>query len=286
MGPKQNSDAWTVAQTIGKNGTGNWLDFNMELDEVYRAAEKWKKAISGINKPWLCWNIYDKWSVLQQKLVLEVGWTPVVGWDPNCVLGPPPIVPGAISVNFNEDLQFKALWPHFPLEFAFLWSEKLAFWHADLLVRMEKLEKIVSLFEGLKNNEMAAVLSIGGRRNLLNFRSHRYWELLGCITKGASESQFQLGCGWWRHFYKHPNCPPSEKEKRSKYYYDSGVGIMYWKRKYKGKVYNIKAKWIEEGHCTRIGNKNYKRGISKSEEMDLNFDLQKIANKLGLEKFL
>ncbi len=151
---------------------------------------------------------------------------------------------------------------------------------------MEKLEKIVSLFEGLKNNEMAAVLSIGGRRNILNFRSHRYWELLGCITKGASESQFQVGCGWWRNFWKHPNCPDSEKKKRSKYYYDSGVGIMYWKRKYKGKVYNIKAKWIEEGHCTRIGNKNYKRGISKSEEMNLNFDLQKVATKLGLEKFL
>ena len=196
MAPIKADRAWTIVQTSGKVGTGNWGAFHGDMEDIYLAAEKWKQAISMIDKPWLCWNINNDWCTLQQKLILAVGCTPIVGWDPNCVPSTRTIIPGAVEIDFNEYFKFPAIWPHFPLEFAFLWADRLDFWHADLLVRIDKLQKIVSLYESMKDGEMAAVKSIGGTRNLLNFRGHRYWELLGCTTKGASKSQFETGCGW------------------------------------------------------------------------------------------
>ncbi len=284
--PEKTEGAWAVAQSSGKVGTGNWGAFKGDLDTVYSAAQEWKRLTSGIDKPWLCWNINDNWCTLQQKLILSVGWTPIIGWDPNCCPSKRTVLPGAIEIDFNRQFQFPAMWPHFPLEFAFMWTERLAFWHADLLVRENKLKKIVSLFEMLNDGEMAAVKSMGGLRNSLNLRSHRYWELLGCTTKGASQHQFDTGCGWWRNFYLHPNTPENEKQNRSKFYYDSGVGIMYWKKYYKRKIYNIKEKWIDEGHCTQVGNASYKNANSKGDELDLNFDLREVANRLGLSNYL
>ena len=256
------------------------------MDSVYRVAEHWRAAVAGVDRPWLCWNVNDDWCVFQQKLVLSVGWTPIVGWDPNCGVGAPPLMHGAIAVDFNEGLGYEALWPHFPLEFAFMWTERLAFWHADLLVRIDKLKKYANLFAQLKDGEMAAVPSRGGVRNMLRRRTHRYWELLGCMTRGASESQFKLGCGWWRNFYRHPQTPPEEADQRSKYYYDSGVGIMYWKRRYAGKVLDISERTLREGHFTKVGNANYVHRGNKGQELAENFDISDAAKRLGLESFL
>src|SRR6185437_14404904 len=99
-----------------------------------------------------------------------------------------------------------------PLEFAFLFAERLAFWHADLLCRMETMTKLKNLREGLEDGSMAAVRDLGSRRHFYRFRHHRYWELVGCTTRGASKSQFDQGAGWWRCFDHNPNCP-SEKER-------------------------------------------------------------------------
>src|SRR5689334_20035557 len=58
-------------------GHGNWEHYKLPLDGIYAAAAEWKKALEGVEKPWLCWNVSPRWCVLQQRLVQEVGWTPV-----------------------------------------------------------------------------------------------------------------------------------------------------------------------------------------------------------------
>ena len=277
---------WRVALTSGKGGTGDWKAFNRSLDDVYAACAAWKSALGEVKHPWLCWSVNGEWCALQQKLILEVGWTPVVGWDPNCSASRPPIVPGAVAIDFNAPFGFPAMWAHFPLEFAFLWAPCLAFWHSDLLVRINKLEQLAALFRRLKDGEFAAVRSIGGIRNTLNWRTHRYWELIGCTTRSASEHQFLHGCGWWRNFYLHPNAPPDEVRRRSRYWYEHGVGIMYWKRRYRRRVINLDERTVSEGHCTRIGNPNYRTDDDKGKELAHNFDLSKEAARLGLARFL
>lgn len=277
---------WDVARTTGRAGTGNWDAYNLGMDPIYAASEKWKAAIQDVPYPWLCWNIDDNWCQMQQRLVLEVGWTPVIGWDPNSCPTKRTVLPGAVAIDFNAEFSFPAMWPHFPLEFAFLWADRLAFWHADLLVRIDKLRQYAEDFRKLPDGEMYAVKPNIGLRSALKFKEHRYWELLGCTTAGASRSQFETGCGWWRHFYSHPNTPASELSERRQYYYDSGVGIRYWQKRYNGIVHLIPERLIAEGHCTQIGKKTYIKSANKSAELLLNFDLPTVAEQLGLQAFI
>jgi hypothetical protein len=279
------------AQDRSQVGKGNWAGFNIPLDDVYDAAGEWKKALGGVDRPWLCWNVSDRWCKLQQKLIQEVGWTPVIGFDPRC--GPPKtVLPGSIVIDFNAPFGLEIMWPHFPLEFAFLFAERLAFWHADLLCRMEVMYKLKALYEGLQDGAMAAVPDFGSRRYFYRFRHHRYWELAGCTTQGASKSQFDQGASWWRFFDHHPNCPnEAERRRRAKYYYDSGVGIMYWKRRLDGKVIDVPPNWVAEGHCTSINKKNYRQVLpggqrNLSVEIDLNFDIEEVARTLGIDHLL
>ena len=200
------------AMDASQVGKGNWAGFNIPLDKVYEAAAEWRQTLAGVARPWLCWNVSDRWCKLQQRLILEVGWTPVIGFDPRSgpptvlpgsVLidfnshfgfdprsGPPTVLPGSILIDFNSHFGLGVMWPHFPLEFAFLFADRLAFWHADLLCRLDVMRRLQSTFESLPDGALAAVPDYGGRRNLLKFRHHRYWELVGCTTKSASESQF------------------------------------------------------------------------------------------------
>ena len=273
-------------------GTGNWAGFTIGLDAVYSAAAEWKARLAGIYKPWLCWNVSPRWSLLQQRVVKHFGWTPVVGFDPR--VGPPPIEPGAILIDFNESFQFPVLWPHFPLEFAFLFTERLAFWHADLLCRPRVMEQLVHTFDSLEDGEMSAVLDKGGRRNYLNFKSHRYWELCGCTTRSASENQFYNGTGWWRNFALHPKCTvTAERERRRQYSYDSGVGILYWQKYYNGAVKSIDLRMVAEGHCSEIMSPTYKSAPAHQtamrdlpSELDQNYSLEAQSRRLGLERFL
>lgn len=274
-----------------QRGKGNWAEFSLPLTKVREAASEWRHTLSGVERPWLCWNVSDRWCLLQQRLIQGVGWTPVIGFDPRC--GPPKtVLPGSIVIDFNRPFGFEVMWPHFPLEFAFLFADRLAFWHADLLCRMDVMQHLKGLFEGLPDGSMAAVRDIGGRRNLLRFRHHRYWELVGCTTKKASESQFKNGCGWWRNMKDHPSCKDSsERKRRARYYYDSGVGIMYWKRRYGGSVIEIPEKLVAEGHCTSINKKNYRQVQSGgqrnlSAEIDLNFDISEVAGRLEIAHLL
>jgi hypothetical protein len=274
---------WRTALTSGKVGTGDWSAFDISMEDVEIATSRWKEELGEVELPWLCWNINLDWCVLQQKLVLAVGWTPVVGWDPNCPNAGAGLIDGAIAIDFNETLKLPVMWAHFPIEFAFMWSPRLAFWHSDLLVRMDTLKKISATFEALKDGELSAVRSYGGRSGLLRYRKHRYWELIGCTTRGASRHQFDHGCGWWRNFHLHPNTPQDQVEERAKYYCEHGVGVMYWKRKYKRTVVAISEKEVAEGHCTRIGNADYVTDDDKGKELSLNFDLGDKLRDLGLE---
>jgi hypothetical protein len=195
-------------------------------------------------------------------------------------------------IDFNAHFGFEVMWPHFPLEFAYLFADRLAFWHADLLCRLEVMRKLGSIFESLPDGSVAAVPDIGGRRNIFKFRHHRYWELVGCTTKSASRSQFEHGSGWWRYIKYHPQCTDeNERRRRAKYYYDSGVGIMYWKRKYGGQVEDIPAKMVDEGHCTSINRTNYRQlnpggARNLGAEIDMNFDIEEVAARLGIAHLL
>jgi hypothetical protein len=272
-------------------GKGNWAGFNIPLQDIEQAASEWRAMLAGVDRPWLCWNVSDRWCKLQQSLIQQVGWTPVIGFDPRS--GPPQsLLPGSILIDFNKHFNLPVMWPHFPMEFAHLFTERLAFWHADLLCRLEVMNKLRNTFESLPDGAVAAVPQIGGRRNFFNRRQHRYWELVGCTTRAASESQFQHGSGWWRHIKHHPQCT-DEKElrRRERYYYDSGVGIMYWKRNYGGTMVDIPEKLVAEGHCTSINNKKYRTVDPKGPrnlgaEIDMNFDIEEVATRLGISHLL
>jgi hypothetical protein len=284
--PKQ-QDAMDASQV----GKGNWAGFDVPLENIYKAAAEWRQALAGVTRPWLCWNVSDRWCGLQQRLIQEIGWTPVIGFDPRS--GPPTtVLPGSIVIDFNSHFGFEVMWPHFPLEFAFLFSDRLAFWHADLLCRLEVMRQLRDRFESMPDGAVAAVPQRGGLRHIFKFREHRYWELVGCTTKSASESQFEHGTGWWRYMKYHPKCTDeNERRRRESYYYDSGVGIMYWKRRYGGQVIEIPEEMVAEGHCTSINRKNYRQvnpggPRNLGAEIDLNFDIEEVAARLGIAHLL
>ena len=285
----ENLRGWSLAKTEAKGGTGNWAAFKLPLEVVHRAAEHWRAEVGGVRKLWLCWNINSRWCLLQQKLVSEVGWIPVVGWDPNCGDGRPRLLaPGAIVIDFNEQLRLPALFMHFPLEFAFLWAHKLAFWHSDLLLTRAQMAEVSTLFDSLDDGEVAAVYSYGGLRNLLRPKSHRYFELLGCTTATASRDQFEHGCGWWRNIAHHVNSPsdPQEVKYRKRLPNEHGIGIRYWEKHYGGRVRALSERAYARNHFSVNTVKGYRKGRDKSEEMEINFDLDRMTRDLGIRDLL
>jgi hypothetical protein len=262
------------------------------MEVIFDATRDWAARLAGIEKPWLCWNMSPAWCLIQQKLVKHVGWTPVVGLDPK--YEPPQLVPGAIQIDFNAKLQLSQMYCVFPVEFAWLYAPRLAFWHSDLLCRFSLMEDVAQLFEMLPDGEMAAVWDYGGLRQLLNRQKHRYYELLGCMTRGASKDNFDKGAGWWRNSDLHPNiATAAERERRRKLFYDNGFGLMYWKRHHGGRVHNISLRRAAEGHCSEIGNKTYKNlpghidaDRNTGKELELNYDLEQVCRRLGIQSLL
>lgn len=271
------------------SGRGNWKAFDLPLDRIFSAAARWRELIGPVDKPWLCWNVEPDWCVLQQRLVAAVGWTPVVGFDPR--VGPPPLIAGAVLVDFNAGFGFPNLYPHFPLEFAFLFAPRLAFWHSDFLLDLERMEQFAARFAGLADGEMTAVAPIpAGFINRLPWR-RRYWELLGCTTSGASRSQFENGRGWWMHYYNHPNFKGKVWSRSRRW--DHGFGIKAWELDCGGVVHRIAGETIKDGHFTRIGKKqNYKataaNNVFRNLHADLraNFDLSQCAEKMRISHLL
>jgi hypothetical protein len=275
-------------------GTANWRGFwegDISLDRILSVTRPWAEALRGVERPWLCWNVDSDWCLVQQKLVASVGWTPVVGWDPR--VGPPELVPEAIAIDFNHELQLPVMWLHFPLEFAFLFADRLAFWHADLMVRKDNVRAYAQRFAALADGAMIVTNPRIGWRHRLSVRGRRYWELVGCTTRGASRSQFEQGAGWWMNFQRHPNCPSeAERQRRSRYYWDCGAGIFYWHTKLGGRVQFIAESEVEEGHCSRIHNPRYKPISPDNERRNLavdlkyNYDLGEVCRTMGLADLL
>jgi hypothetical protein len=293
--------AATTTELLHRAGQGNWGAFralSMDLSLIREAAKKWERRFDGIQLPWLCWNVSDDWCLVQQRLAESAGWTPVVGFDPR--VGPPArLSPKAVVVDFNEGLGLPVLYPHFPMEFVFLFTQRLAFWHSDLLLRLPLMSSIAQRFAAQPDGSTTVTASSPGLRYaLLGSKRQRHFELIGCTTRAASRSQFDLGCGWWMEFWDHPNCPSTDEReaRRRKYYWDHGTGIYFWDKAMGGDVTILKeSKAVREGHFTKIGNKTYKRSIvvggsdaqrSMSQEITANFDLLSACQKMGLESLL
>ena len=288
----------TREELLFKCGQGNWRAFGLcglPLEMVMEAAEAWRAQLRGIRRAWLCWHVSEDWSLVQQRLVSSIGWTPVVGFDPR-VGAPRQLVKDAVVVDFNRGIGLPVLYPHFPLEFAFHFVEdRLAFWHSDLLIRRSKFEPLGRRFETLTDGETAATWVFPGWRNMLLKRQIRYWELVGCTTPAASRDQFEKGTGWWKTFWDHPNCPNErERQRRRRQYWDHGTGIYYWHRFCGGRVVTVNGKPLEEGHCTRINNPSFKpstpieRDAQRLMRSDLaaNFDLLEVCGRLELKDLL
>lgn len=276
------------------SGIGNWEAFHgspYSIHDVLRLAEGWSRVTAGHDRLWLCWNVDPAWCLVQQALVLAVGWTPLVGFDPR--VGPPPLLPGALSLDFNAGLGLPTLYPHFPLEFAFAFApDKLAFWHSDLLVPLEPLRAYARRFEQMAPGQIIATredISLLGR--LRGKRLTRAWELLGCVSRQGSEHSFDAGCGWWMCFYLHPMLKGhEERRRRMQHYWDHGTGMLYWQQHAGGNLGLIAEREIKAGHFTRIGRRgsykvfghdDWRRHLAM--ELSANFQLEQACATVGLQ---
>jgi hypothetical protein len=276
-------------QQVGQGVWSAWRALDLPQSELLEAARSWGRELKGIERPWLCWNVDSDWCFVQQQLVREAGWTPLVGFDPR--VGPPKrVIPQAVVFDFNAALGLPLLYPHFPLEFAFLFSRRLAFWHSDLLIRREKMAALARRFESLADGRTAATWSDPGLRHRYLPWRQRYWELVGCTTESASRDQFEKGCGWWMAFWAHPNRKHG-RLLRHWHYWDHGAGIWHWHKHAGGDVDVLDGKAYEEGHFSKIGRPDYvgtrepngsdvRRNMA--EELVRHFDLREACAKLAL----
>ena len=266
-----------IAKTDGRIGSGNWDAFPTDLIErVQEAAVEWREALGQIEKPWLCWGVEKTMLRLQQRLVLEAGWTPVVGHDVNLE---PEIEQGSVYVDFNRQLQLPHMRIFFPLEWIFLWVDKIAFWHSDILLSTSDMRDCAATFDRLKNGQVSAVWNRGPWFGLRQRHANKWYAVVACSTKGASLDQYEKGCGWWRHIAKHPNF--RENDYRKTPHYDHEIGITMWHKKYGGNVVRIRPSM--KGHMT---SSRCKRTISKEEDLATNFHVAEMARNLGIGHLL
>lgn len=271
-------------------GNGVWTTFNSfegSLGDIEIAAEDWLKQLNGVTCGWLVWNAHPEWCYAQQRMVDNLGWTPIVGGDPR--LPKPPMIDSAVFVDFNRVLKLPYMGPMFPVEFAFMWISKICFFHSDLLLTDKSLRSISNIFETLKKGGTCAVSTF--RFGKFWKRAPRAWELIGCTTAGASRNQFHFGAGWWCKISDHPNCPSDvERKKRAELYWDHGAGVLYWKRKYGGNLTLIPLRKVAYGHFSPASKKQqYKRlsnddkGRILKQQLDANISLESACQELGLD---
>lgn len=278
-------------QTL-REAKGNWDVFPASrIAEMEAHARRWREQLNGVKRPWLCWHVDPDWCRVQQRLVKAVGWTPVVSGDPRS--GEPPVEDGSVRIDFNEGFNYPIMHFLFPVEFAHLFSERLAFWHSDLLIRKPIMEDLARRFEALPDGDVSAVDARRPWYKRWHGKRDRFWELVACTTAGASRNQFQRGAGWWRNVWRHPNCPESLRRKlQRRYDYDHGAGILAWHEVHHGVVHPIDLGLVREGHCTRIGRPDYvpqspqddRRDLSK--DLSHNYDLEQVCEQLELKEFL
>ena len=76
------------------------------------------------------------------------------------------------------------------------------------------------------------------------------------------------------------------KQRRKSISPEHGAGILYWKKHYNGKVHSIRESWLKEEHFSVNSVPNYIKAESKSEEMEINFNLDRITQKFGISDLL
>jgi hypothetical protein len=271
---------WDHNKQAGRVGTGNWAAELPPLPAIFAAAKEWADALRGVARPWLCWCVDADWCLVQQRLALEVGWTPVVGSDTGA---PPPLLPGAIHVDFNRRLALPAMWMHFPLELVFLFADRLAFWHSDFLPDLDAMWELDRRFAAAEDGETHAVhLELGLRDRLACWRRlerapRRFYELVGVTTRGASRDQFERGCGWWRHIDRHPNF---RGEAAGPVYWEHGAGIYTWARRFHGAARRVDIAGLDRHHYSTLAKKDYRPMAGKADELK-NYDLDRIIGALG-----
>ena len=285
--PKSDWAGFQAERTVGRVGAGNWDAFPFErLPEIHRAAEQWAKNLKGIEKPWLCWCISNQWCVLQQRLVQYVGWTPVVGHDTN--IENPTILPGSMCVNFNEGLNLPRLLMYFVLEWIFLFTDRLAFWHADFLLSKRDMTRAAKCFEDLGQGELAMPWSSTRpiMRSLARFRPinnlNRIFEVIGCNTREASLQQYKEGLGFWRHVEKHPNNTSLTDDFP---YWEHSVGVSLWARRHPEK-HKLPGVDTKTGHANSWRVPGLRETTPKQQLLEQYESIRVYAKKLGIEDLL
>ncbi len=253
------------------SGTGDWEAWGAELGRIAAAVTDWRCQLRGIEKPWLCWNVSDRLCRIQQRLVLEFGWTPVVDGDP--LAGAPTLLPGAIRFDCNRLLDLPTMWMWFPVEFVHRFTSKLAFWHSDLIVSRRDMDCLVKTFDRLDDGETAAYMP-----------RVRWWSkaapcpgLAACATRGGSKDQWDHGCGWWRWFAKHPNFQGNYQHRGDNW--DHGYGIRYWAKHYGGVIRKVSVD--ERGHC-KVPWDRWKGKMSKAESIESFHNVDEIVRRLDI----
>lgn len=286
---------------IKRFGNANWRAFQLlnrshpsqfNMDKIFACAAEWKSQLNGIDYPWLVWSVDDDWAYIQQKMVAKAGWTPVLGYDPR-INKPKQVLKGTTVIDFNKGLDLPVLYMHFPLDFIHLFTERLAFFHSDLLVAPKKMQKLATLFKSLNDGEIAMTNQTKLRftwMQKLFAKQSRLFELAGCITKAASQDIFDKGCSMWQGWAFHPNCPSEEEFLiRSGKYWDHGAGLLYWQQRYGGKVKIIQERFLDEGHFSRTSKDNFKvlsdNNENRNTGSDLrgNYDVYILAKKMGID---
>lgn len=298
-GPSFHGRKAKINQTMDKRSTqyrkgmGNWEAWGDDVEPVFRAAEKWADALKGGARLWLCWHVDADCCLLQQRLVKNTGWTAVAGFDPRVGV-PENMVQGSVVVDFNAGLDLPVLYPHYPLEFALLFVDRIAFWHWDLLLPEPKMREIVQLFASLPEGTSAAVCTLVWR-DFFSLHDRRFWALIGCTKRSARRDQYKKGCGWSLNFQSHRNRAFNAGNRHlPNYCLDHGSGIYCCKRRHGGKVLALKKK--EKGfsarHFSLIKFEGYKRVSASNDFRDLSRDLSgsfrlcDCARKVGVAHLL
>jgi hypothetical protein len=273
--------------TIARLAAGNWNAFpKTSIPEVYRAAEPWAAALRGVERPWLCWCVSDPWCRLQQRLVHHIGWTPVVGHDTNIHV--PTVLPGSVYVDFNADLRLPRLLMYFVLEWIFLFAERLAFWHVDFLLSYADMLRAARCFEALEQGQMALpwcrahwlLRTLAPYRAITN--ANRLFEVVGCVTREASRSQWQEGLGFWRNAQDHPN---NVSLPRTYDQWEHTVGVTHWARKHADR-HVVPPVDIKTGHAATWKYRGLGRTTAKQTLLEQYTDLGWYARRLGIEDLL
>lgn len=273
--------------TIARAAAGNWDAWPpARLPDIYRAAEHWAAQVSSIDKPWLCWCVSDPWCILQQRLVLSVGWTPIVGHDTN--IAQPTVLPGSIAVNFNADLQLPRLLMYFVLEWVFLFAPRLTFWHVDMLLSHRDMATAARTFEDLAQGQMALPHCRANPllRWLAPYRpisiDNRLFEVIGCNTREASRQQYEEGLGFWRH----PECHPNNTTLPADFpHWEHTIGVSLWARRHPTQHIVPKVD-IKTGHAATWKFRGLGRTMSKQELLEEHANIRHYAEKLGIVDLL